>query len=245
MNRQMNDARWLRRTLLTLLLFSGYYSPAQTQQALPEGPLLKAAPAFARWTVTFNYSEDQVKMDPTIGGLKYLNERPRKITTTKTNEIVHEEVTEVNGVTGEKWFVGVTQYAKRPGGDQWFQNEPDSTAGGESSSDYTPLPASGFRDLDWISKNAFAAILPFRGRECLVFVGDGEPDIPLESANIVVYVDKETRLPLALKRGGEVRTYEFSTPPSAKLELPSDLLQQIRSGQEARMRLLQPAARPY
>ena len=67
----------------------------------------------------------------------------------------------------------------------------------------------------------------------------------IDTLGLVAFIDFETRLPFQTRSGGMVSTYEFEKPPTEKLILPEDLSTQIQAGKEARLRLSQPAGRPY
>jgi len=222
----------------------------------PSGPLLASAPDYSQWVVTFTYPEDK---NPTSGAdasgpaPAYLTTRTRTITTTKTHEVIHEEFVDGRGEKFDEWHVGNIAYTKGSGSNLWGELDPSDLANG--SAHFQPLPASGFRNLDWITKDSYAGTMKYSGRDCLVFTLVSPhktnlfklttPESQLESLATYALIDAETRLPVIVKAEGMTRLYQFKNAPTEKLTLPPDLAEQLRKGEEGRKRLNQPMPRPY
>lgn len=223
---------------------------------IPSGPMLRPAPPYSEWMITYSYPEDRpakAERSHAPPSKEFLS-RPRKSTITKTEQIIRIDTVDVGGRSTEKWFVGPKQYTLPPGGSVWYvASAGDGNTGNLYYSD--PLPSSGFQDMDWINEKAFAGTLKFDRMDCLVFVPGGLDEISpgdlskqtaqLQGEPKVAYVDANTRLPVALRIVGEIRQFQFNKPPTALLSLPPDLAAEIRTGEGARRRLEQPAARPY
>lgn len=256
----------LSRSFLAMLCFAGALyaqiprdgatqTATATKPTLPTGPLLRTVDNFSRWEVSFAYSDDQQKKGDTIDAKATSlseNARPRKITTTKTGPIIHEETTDVIDRQTDTWFNGNTQYAKAGSSRIWLQASP----GLMGDTAYHPLPANGFRNLDWITPDNYVGLVPAAGgRQYLVFTQGGlqkldltdaaERNDRMTKAGTIAYVDADSRLPILVRINGETRAYRFDAAPAQVQTLPVDLADQIKKGEEARARLLQSAARPY
>jgi hypothetical protein len=206
----------------------------------PAGPLLQTPPEFARWTVAFT----REKPPQTAA------EERAKVITTKTRDIVREEMIDIRGCRDDRWHVRGTQFDKPHGQSTWFQSSAADNPYGNTGTAFSPLPANGFRQWEWISAETYRGLVEVDGMECLVFapapVKNGRlrpEDLPLLPA--LALVSEKTRLPVLMRAGGVTQKFAFETPPTAVQSLPEDLLQQIRTAAEARERLFQPAARPY
>ena len=221
---------------------------------LPSGLLLSPVPEYSKWTIFFSYADDRKPADKPPGALPL--GRPRQTTITKTRDLIREVVTDTAGKQSEIWFSGQDQYIKPPGDDTWHTST--SHAGALSVNLYhmEPLPPSGFRKLEWIMpRNYTGAIKYKREGTAFVFVPGGSNTLDLdrvadvktllEDQCVVACVDSETRLPLVVKIGDEIRVYSFGSPPDGMQVLPSDLAQQIQRGKEGRLRLGAPALQPY
>ena len=231
-------------------------SECSPKSQVPCGPLLACASNFSQWVITFSYPEDRQK-DSTAPASNpaadLLKTRVKTITTTKTDDIVHEEMVDAQGGKFDHWYVGDIQYTKTANSDTWLQNVPIKYDGRNSS--YSPLPASGFRGLEWITSENYAATLKYGGRSCLVFVQHAPANLnlsnpatqiqQLQSLSTVAFIDAESHLPIQVQVDGVIRFYQFVDPPSAKQVLPPDLADQITKGNEGRARLSARAPRPF
>ena len=210
----------------------------------PVGPLLNPPPNFSEWVTTFSYPQD--RPDPKTGvppsGLPPLSTTlTRKVITTKTGNIVHEETQDVAGRKSDRWQNGQTIFIKTVGQSAWgvlgqragknnFANDPN-----------LPLPASGFRDLDWISADAYAGSLKTDSGVFLVFIPPGSGTVDLTNPKaalaqlptlfMVALIDYKTRLPVSVQGNGITRSYNFTAPPVSMQTLPPDLANQIKADQ--------------
>ncbi len=225
----------------------------------PSDPLLQSAPDFSQWEIAFTYPKDP-RSQPTAKPSGKVPAAtaicPGKSVTTRTRQIVHEDVTDLDGQRTEKWHIGTLQYARPPGQKVWFESDAGGLADGTAiDANYSPFPASGFRDLDWISRTTYLGTLKFNDRDCLVFTPDDSPNnvsvdraqqlANWESLPTVACIDAVTRLPVLVRINGETRRFTFCDPPAEMQVLPSDLAEQVKKAEEARTRLLQQPQRPY
>jgi hypothetical protein len=198
----------------------------------PVGPLLDSAPDPSQWVITLTYPQDRVK-----GGVAGFTEtRTRTITTTKTGNIMHEEVVDARGGKQDTWHVGRDVYEKLTGAPTWIQ----PPAG-------TLFPTSGFRDLDWISSDNYVGSIKYSGRNCLVFVQGAPSSLNVESPsfeieqldpfNVVAFIDSESRLPVEARAFGVFSSFHFTDAPTDKLTLPPDLVAQLKRDRDILSRL--------
>jgi len=223
---------------------------AKPKPVPPTGPLLNPAPKFSEWVITFSYPQDRPSLktgapSPELPPLA--PSLPRKILTTKTGDVVHEQTQDVSGKVFEKWQDGPKNYIKPPGqttwGVLWHRGANNNT-----SDPNFPLPENGFRGLDWINATAYAGTIKTEAGAALVFLGLGADYVDLSdpksakdklaNESTVAYIDFQTRLPSSVKEDDVIRTYTFTTPPSAMQKLPADLTNEIKKGNESRAKLL-------
>ncbi len=221
---------------------------------IPEGPYVKAAPTFSQWVITYTYPEDRDKtLKPEQ--IAALNPKTKTITTTKTRNVIHEEYVDTKGSRGGSWYVGTIQYLKPAGTTIWYQAGASDSVVQETNPIYTPLPASGFRHLEWVTRETYAGTVSYGGKSCLVFVPGGVPKLDLNPATQaekikdlknVVFIDQDTRYPVEVRNGDEIAYYQIKEmPPTSANPLPPDLMAQLAQAEAARARLDRPLARPY
>lgn len=237
-----------------VLCAQGGSSAKPLKPSLPTGALLQTAPNYSQWEVVFTYTDEQKQDKSTESKPKVLftgaETRVRKVLTTKTGRILHEEYTNIAGRAWEIWFSDSNQYQKSGTATIWFESRPGQ--GGDGS--YDPVPPSGFRKLDWIVPSNFAGTILNGNSSCLVFTPGGSQKLDLsdpaqqaaaiKAAPVVALIDAETRFPIVVRTQSEVRTYRFGPAPTQMQILPNDLATQIKQGDEGRARLYVPAPRP-
>jgi hypothetical protein len=231
----------------------------------PAGPLLRAAPEYSQWTITYTYSQDRpakaagssgAAPTPLPESMKGLLLRPRTVVTTKTGAIMRIVSVNLAGTSVEKWIAHDAQYTKPAGSAVWFAASNSERPDDRNAFLSAPLPASGFQDLEWINDRNYAGTVQVGNAQCLVFApggldqedfkDPGKQKAKLAGKPKVAYIDAITRLPVAMRLPGELRQFQFSDPPpSVMLALPPDLLAQIQKYQAGVARLLEPAGRPY
>ncbi len=243
--------------LPAVLTFSALCLPAESADA-PSGPLLAPIPDFSQWVVTFTYPEEKPRpgsLTPPPTKPDYFKTRVRSVTTTKTHDIVHEAFVDEQGQQSDVWHVGNTQYQKPLGSSTWQQHDATELSDKNALKIYSPLPASGFRDLDWITPENYVTTIKNGDRSYLVFVPNPPPNLDLSNPDgqaqkldnlvSVALIDATTHLPFQVTFNQVTRSYRFDPPPTEVQALPSDLVDAIQKGQQGRIRLAQPAPRPY
>lgn len=213
----------------------------------PAGPALAPAPEFARWVIQ--------PVQPEGGGKPSAGDRAfRKITVVKTGQIVREEFEEAGGGVYTKWQVGQTLYVKPPDQAAWGEIAPEQRERSPSSDPRsTPLPATGFRGMEWVTWAHCAGELEVGGRRCLAFVprgASGEAGAEADFAAIrsepeFLLLDAATRLPRLQKRDGLLWQYDFLEAPASPLRLPPDLEAAIEEGKARRAKVFTPPRREY
>jgi hypothetical protein len=239
-----NKASLLLRLAFFALPLPLIFPPANAQDQanpasqLPDGPLPAPAPDYSQWVVTFSNPEDKNK-GPGSSSTSAM------ITTTKTGYIIHEEIVNGSGAKLDEWHVGNTLYTKGSGSTLW--NEARS---GRSSS-FEAFPASGFRNLDWVTRNSYVGTIVLAGHSCLVFVPerpqklDLSDPVQLDALTTYAFLDANSRLPVKVRFNGVTSIYQFKDPPTEKLTLPPDLTSQLKKNEEAVESLNKPMPRPY
>ena len=254
------DGAWQLVVLSLVLGSAAFAQTAATEgapkQEDPSKPRLANAPEFSRWAVTFSYPEDRAgKLGQPVTMPAYASTRTRIILTTKTRTILHEELIDAQGGKFELWHVGNIQFAKAGPSGTWLQSDPSASSSGGSDAGFSPVPASGFRDLDWLAEATFAGTVPYLGKSCHVYL-KGMPanfTVPdpgsllkkLDNVSNVAFIDATSGLPVEVRVGATYQDYDFKDAPDAMQTLPGDLAGQIQKGREARAKLYQQAPRPY
>ena len=221
--------------------------PNPPRPKLPDGPLLRAVGEFAQWEVTYSYPEERQKKDKELD--PSVSSRPRKVVTTKTGRITHEEQTDVSNHVTQNWSTGMMLYYKTPASALWYEARPGAGGGAQLP------PPSGFRGVEMIQESNYVGTIANGKGTCLVFApgGSQKGDASnlqqgtkwMETADIIAYVDADSRLPIAVREHGILRTYQYDSAPTQMQVLPTDLADQIKHGEEGRARLNAMAARPY
>ena len=217
----------------------------------PAGILLNAPPEFSCWTVTFSYPQDRPsRADSKLPALD--GNLMRKVTVTKTREIIHEETVSVSGIKRDKWQNASKYYIKPQGQSYW--GEYDATFSRDyqiSDAKLLPSPVDKFRGLEWIGGQTYAGDLKDQGREYLLFVPADVTNVDFSNAAevksqpAVAYIDAATRLPVAFKNKDVIQQYTFGNAPVEMQSFPSDLAMEIKVGEEKRAKVFAAPHREY
>lgn len=224
-------------------------TPTPSPTDLPSGPLLRPAPDLSKWTTNFEYPKVADSDNSELKGTA-----PAQVTVTKTGSTVSEEIVDVAGRQESIWHVGETQYRRPAGKSDWYESSA-SVGGNMVNSDFSPLPANGFRGWEWVDKESYTGVSVSEFGTCLIFIPGGYERLkasgrPLTKEQLallptVAFVNLDTRLPVALRANGVTQRIVFAQPPTGMQKIPVDLSDAIKKGEEARKRLFQPAPRPY
>ncbi|XHR28348.1 MAG: hypothetical protein ACFUZC_20815 [Chthoniobacteraceae bacterium] len=239
--------------VLIFLGLAGSWLRAQSPGPAPLPPnstvILRRAPAFACWEVTFEGKPGSASMP----GL-------RSVLLTKTGEIVHEQFRFENGQAGECWLIGPTQMVRLPG-DRAIKM--DLYGKGLPITPYA-LNATDFPGFDWVSPQTYTGVKKADGRVYSIFQKYGtrmevdEPEMVRflsdlnagqsintgEALPVIAVVDGQTYLPVALHLGGEVRRYRFLEAPKAMQSLPEEFGAIYRNAMERLRECSKPISPP-
>ncbi len=173
---------------------------------LPEKPVLRRAAAFASWTVTFKYKNEDATQPPLA--LPAGVGRVRAITVTKTDKTYLEQVTLTSGTTYEKWIFDNVQLRTVPGSPSIIPIDPPADQ--VPDSDYSDHRRSDFPNLEWVSIDNYRSVEKDQGKPAFRFESEGKTAL----------LSVETQMPLSYANGETVCSYVFNPPPSAPLTPP-------------------------
>jgi len=243
-------------------------APSPSVPPLPPGPLLKRAPDYSTWTVTFkgNVIEETAPSATATtgeGGKKEKEPVLSVSTVVKTGTTIVEQNVEANGQRHQIWHYSGARIVPAPGTSNPMIGS--DFGGGDIFS--INFASTDFAGLDWLSKKTYAGIVKYEGNDCIVFKGtvsplsvrakvDEQADIQLakdfgqpHAAPVMVpavaCIDLATRLPVFVQFGQEKRTYQYGTPPTSPLTLPPDLAAPLQAYIKHMQILSAPAARAY
>ncbi len=250
-------------------LHSQQAAPQSSVPPLPPGPLLKRAPDYSTWTVTYegHPTEDKGAVKPSTTGEekpkgKDAKEAPTMLSSVvKTGSIILEQNVDAAGHRNQIWHVsGMRVVTASPSPVVC----PDFASADIFSTNFA---SSDFAGLYWLSPTTYAGVVKYQGNDCLVFKGSvsplGEKAQADEQAYItesrslglkvpdalripaVAYIDLETRLPVYVQFGNEKRIYQYGPAPTQPLTLPPDLAGPVKEYSEKLRRLSAPAARAF
>jgi hypothetical protein len=188
------------------------------QVPLPSGPIIKRAPDFSEWKITFVYApppspQGGALSQPTAPYAANLpgSHLPRLLTVTRTKPRWHSILVDVSGVKSELWFDGSMRFEV-----------------GQKDTDVLPIAAfdpgfsaglldysSGhdFPDVGWVSPSKYLG----RQKGTTLWVFQDGPD------GAMVWVDSNTHYPVRWQKLGETRTIQFVDPPTELLTLPPNI----------------------
>ncbi|MEO7934112.1 MAG: hypothetical protein ABIT76_13240 [Chthoniobacterales bacterium] len=264
------------KTKVALTLIFGWASfvmgqaptPMPSLPPLPSGPLLKRAPDFSTWTVTFKghvIEQTAPSATATTGeGGKKENEPVLSVSTVvKTGTTIVEQNVEANGQRRQIWHYSGARIVQAPG-----------TSNPTICSDYgggdifsINFASTDFAGLDWLSQKTYSGIVKYQGNDCIIFNGTvsplsvrakvdeqadiqiakdfGQPHADKVMVAATACIDLATRLPVFVQFGHEKRTYQYGTPPTSPLALPTELAGPLQAYVKHMQILSAPAARAY
>lgn len=235
---------WVGSLLPMVVAFGLARAQEVTSRDFPGGPPLQTIPEYIRWEVVTSRVES-----PPSG-----SDNPavvRKVVTLRTGRTAFE-TTDAAGVKTEKWQVGPVFYLKLPGQTYWGEYTAEYLRNATNDDPlFRPVPMMKFRGLDWVGVETFVAVLTDGGREFLVYLPEpfktAKLDGPKALSAIPQYakVDAKTRLPEVVRDGPLIHKFTFSEIPRTLLELPPDLVREIKEGQERRQSLFSAPGKEY
>jgi hypothetical protein len=229
-----------------LLLPMALLAQDSAQLKFPAGDLLKSAPDHTQWIVDYSYPSPASVTPPRPSPSDQY--RTKSITTAKTGSVIHEETVNGAGQKIDLWFVGSTEYMHQSGIDVWQEAHP----GPSNGLHYDGLPSNGFRGLGWVGASSYVGILEHGAHQYLVFTqslsASDRKTVSVDQYQTwdsYALIDFTTRLPAEVKQLGAVLKYQFTDLPTEKQQLPPDLAQVLKRGQEIQAYINQQPPRPY
>ncbi len=193
-------------------------------------PHWRKPPAHSRWEITFQNEIPATKSDPAID-TKY---RPLRVTVTRHGKDMLQEVLMEDGKRWETWSLGPIQIQSMEGKDAvWLRPQHAKLSGVSDPTDH-----HSFGEFHWIRKEHFRGTFPVLGVQAAVFLfplADNSPEalkalrsgkkgpigaLPLCDGILAAAIHPETKYPLVLQQGGQLRTYTVTPLPQGTLTLP-------------------------
>jgi len=142
-----------------------------TPHPFPQGLLIQRRGAnFSTWTITCTSATSAIPgetgavvgQDPKAKVPKFL----RRITVTRTGNILNEVIVDAKGQRQETWLIGKYQFTTFPGSDE--RVEIDKKDEGQDEP-YDVFSKTDFPDFGWITQSEYVDIQDVSGRKCIVY----------------------------------------------------------------------------
>jgi hypothetical protein len=198
---------------------------------LPPGPVIKRAPDFAQWTISFVYAKQE---KPASAGMPAPTLSPlQSVTIVKTKNLYAETKVYSNGTKSETWHEGALQFNRAfSGSGQMVVTTPgDFGFGGIDPMLYTDFSQSDFPNLDWPSPSNYVGVKKTKDGQFLVFKGSTSvlfPGVQISSSDAYALIDLPTGLPVKVQNDAVTLNYTYQQAPTDLLALPPEA-QQILS----------------
>lgn len=187
-------------------------------------------PAHSRCEITFQHTT------PAIGSSAVSDPsyRPFRVTLTRHGRDTEQEVVMEDGKRWETWNLGGIQLQSIAGKDAvWLRPPNPKLSGTADTSDY-----HAFGEFNWIRKEHFRGTFPVQNTRAQVYLfplKDTSPEtlqtlraakrgplgaLPLCEGIIAAAIHPETKHPLLLQQGAQIRTYTISPLPTGALVIP-------------------------
>jgi hypothetical protein len=171
----------------------------------PKPPLVTAVPDKAEWTIKVEFP-DAPKLPPDAP--KPRDWRYVEVQTTKVGAVKRDLITTREGLKQERWFVDSMLFWTDPKGEVSVSDMRAAEAADPDED--SPSVPSGFPGVGWLKLENYKDVVVFEKRLSYHYAKD-EAD---------AWIDVETKLPLAYKRGKILYRYSFAPSPSASLVMP-------------------------
>lgn len=184
----------------------------------PTPPLVADVPNLADWTI-------EVAQVSGIGAKgKTSSVRSSEISevrSTKTGQIKRDAITYGDGTKRDHWFIGNLMLWKTDEG--VIVANDLSAMFVEDPTEASPSIPTGFPGTAWLKPAFFEKVVLQEKRPCYHFVGPG----------VEAWIDVETKLPVAYKKGEIIYKYTFGTAPVEPLVLPEDYQKILEKAQRS------------
>jgi hypothetical protein len=187
-------------------------------------------PAHSRWEITFE-SNTSATGSARSFDIQY---RPHRVTVTRHGKDMLQEVLMEDGKRWETWSLGPIQIQSIGGQDAvWLRPPPPKGGGTSEQTDY-----HSFREFHWLRKEHFRGTFPVLGVRAAVYLfplADTSSQaltrlraaprgplgaLPLCEGVLAAAIHPETKYPLLLQQGAQLRMYSVSPLPQGPLLLP-------------------------
>ena len=225
-------------------------TPPPTIPPLPPGPLLKRAPDFSQWGITYDSPADKAAGHGSAPG-KSEAAKPKalkEVQVTKSGSVRRVVTVEPDGSRSEVWCKDSVQALVRP---EWKYPvlADNGNKDNPNNSWILDFSKTDFPGCEWVSAGTYKGIQKLNGRECIVFQGQmvaATEDAPAHPASsedknsgapqfaVSAYIDIETRFPVRVLSGGEIANYKFGPVLQAMLEIPANIREAIEARDKTR-----------
>lgn len=235
----------------------------------PRLPLVARAPSRAEWTVrhtrnfdggwesdsSWEQQTDAVVSDRQVRSVAYSKDAETSCYRFKTSWS--------DGTSEEEWIIMGNHVAERAGGRGLY------VVGAEQTLSKELGKATDFPELNWVEPGHLKGVKAYKGREVYVFQvefdqkrlsGDearmvafarqAKPDakpsevLKPKVAQVILYLDAETQLPVLYNDGSVIRRYDFSPAPATRLQPPKRTMDFLRARADFLKKRLTPPAGP-
>jgi hypothetical protein len=232
--------------ILLLCCLGWIPSQAENLPPLPAQKLPPNLPKFAAWEITLKYESETGAGagDPTQNlspgeetePSRNAVARPKKITVTRTDNLIQEETLWTNNQTSKKWvYERGMQIMEEPSTGRLLRLPP-----APMFSDYTDYSQGDFSDLVWIGPQNYKGVHNVEGRPSFFFSSvpgtvfqPGEEQLNAElpeelrgskgnTRELTAAIDVETLLPVFFSDGYVTKTYRILPPPTSALKMPPE-----------------------
>ena len=191
-------------------------------------------PAHSRWEITFQSDPSATGSGPAFD-TQY---RPHRVTVTRHGKDMLQEVLMEDGKCWETWSLGPVQIQSIGGKDAVWLRPPHPKAGGASD----PTDHHSFGEFHWIRKEHFRGSFPVLGVRAGVYLfplADTASQtlhrlrtapkgplggLPLCEGILAAAIHPETKYPLVLQKGAQLRMYSIAPLPQGALLLPDKVI---------------------
>jgi hypothetical protein len=238
--KSLNGSRW------AAFVFLGWVIPLAAQDNAPKPPYLaEKAPMASNWTIAFTYAAGP---DSRPTAPKLQQKRVVKTDITKTANIKLERGYYDGGAVQDIWTSGGLMVLKDP----------------NYAHKIVRRPAVGdFPELLWVNEAQYKGRERVGDKDCLIFEKELYPlqfadpglfaaamaqeVLPLDLGSplpVTAWIDANSKLPVKMKVGEDVRTYTFNPAPASPLVIPPDYGAAIAGVEEKYRALVKPLAKP-
>jgi len=203
------------KSYILLSIFFGTAYLASGQQALSNvgtekpplpNPITRRVTELTPWTIVFRSARQYASPQAA-------SSRPKTTSIIKSKRIYHIVESSSNSPSVDKWSIGGMLVTFFPNSDKWSISTSDLN-----------FSQTDFPELSWLSKDIYEGVQKVNGSDAYIFKTqytltdeNGKPETFLKTAA----VDVATQWPVYSTDGVNVQTYQYGTPVSTPLSVPS------------------------